>query len=104
MKYETDQNIHQKYNHKFENFKRKTQIYFFLNTARKGHLLSPHVWTIKRKEKMSGVERKGKQNKCMEPLGKFLRDSRTICTIKAFQMMKFERRDDSKLHLYIGFC
>ena len=36
--------------------------------------------------------------------GKFFRDSRTICTIKAFQIMKFERRDDSKLHLYIGFC
>ena len=36
-------------------------------------------------------------------MGKFLRDSQNICTIKAFQMMKFERRDDSKLHLYIGF-
>ena len=36
--------------------------------------------------------------------GKFLRDSWKICSIKAFQMMEFERRDDSKLHLYIGFC
>ena len=36
-------------------------------------------------------------------LRKFWHDSQNICTIKAFQMMKFERRDDSKLQLYIGF-
>ena len=36
-------------------------------------------------------------------IGQFLRDSRTICTIKVFHMIIFERMDDSKLHLYIGF-
>ena len=29
--------------------------------------------------------------------------SRKICTTKKFQIKKFERRDDLRLHLYIGF-
>ena len=35
-------------------------------------------------------------------MGKFLRHFRNICTIKSFQMKKFERSDDSKLHPCIG--
>ena len=31
-------------------------------------------------------------------------DSRKICTMNSFSKKKFERRDDSKLHLCIEFC
>ena len=37
-------------------------------------------------------------------MGKFFCNFRNICTIKSFLMKQFKRRDDPKLHSYIGFC
>ena len=37
-------------------------------------------------------------------LGKFLRDSRNICTIKSFQIMNLKEGMTLNFSLYIGFC